>query len=141
MTKRLIRIGTLRFFEAPIVAGVLGPFDHDSPREHDPALVVILPRHVQIPHPFVFPHSDGRSLAGHELAENQRDLCPCGWAVLVSNELAYGMARIRGLMVGDSGIDNMPFYEVAQAAEWLDLSEDCFTGVGIWPAVVAQDWT
>jgi hypothetical protein len=57
---------------------------------------------------------------------------PCRWAVLVSSQVAYGMARMWGLMNDRSGIEVFPFYEPGDALNWLGLEE------GYQPRLISQ---
>ena len=56
------------------------------------------------------------------LVEKYSDrLAPCRWAVLVSNHVGYGMARMWSLLASDSGVNIHPFFELTEAVEWLGL--------------------
>jgi hypothetical protein len=48
----------------------------------------------------------------------------CRWAVVVSGELADGMARMWGQMTGFSGVEIRAFRSVESACEWLGVVAD-----------------
>jgi hypothetical protein len=51
-------------------------------------------------------------------------LAPCRWAVLVSSDVGYGMARMWGLLTIGTGVSIRPFRMVEKAVEWLGLPAD-----------------
>jgi len=57
-----------------------------------------------------------------EVNRHQADLAPCQWAVIVSNDVAYGMTRMWGLLTADSGVKIIPFRTAEVATAWLGLS-------------------
>lgn len=72
-----------------------------------------------------------RALAD-ELEVRRHLFGPCRWAVLVSSPVAYGMARMWGLMNDRSGVEVFPFYEPSEALRWLGLEE------GYQPPLISQ---
>ena len=48
-------------------------------------------------------------------------LGPCRWAVVVSSDVGYGMARMWGMLTESTGVRIMPFRTMSEAASWLGL--------------------
>jgi hypothetical protein len=58
-----------------------------------------------------------------EVKHRKAQLGPCKWAVIVSNDHAYGMARMWGILTDKSGVEILPFRQAEEATEWLGVSE------------------
>jgi hypothetical protein len=58
-----------------------------------------------------------------DLNARKKALAPCKWAVIVSDDLAYGMARMWGIMTDRTGVEIIPFHTADEAAEWLGVDE------------------
>jgi hypothetical protein len=56
-----------------------------------------------------------------EVNVRKAQFAPCKWAVIVSNDYAYWMARMWGMMTEKSGVEIVPFREAEEATEWLGV--------------------
>ena len=59
-----------------------------------------------------------------EVSLRQKPLAPCKWAVIVSNDSAYGMTRMWGILTERTRIEILPFRRAAEATYWLNVDED-----------------
>jgi hypothetical protein len=57
-----------------------------------------------------------------QVNERCKALAPCRWAVVVSDELADGMARMWGQLTGFSGVTIQAFPTAEEAADWLGIT-------------------
>jgi hypothetical protein len=51
----------------------------------------------------------------------KKAIAPCRWAVIVSDDYAYGMARMWGIMTEKSKVEILPFRTAEEAVEWLGV--------------------
>jgi hypothetical protein len=56
-----------------------------------------------------------------EVNARARQLAPCRWAVVVSDILGFGMARMWAILAEQSGVTIHPFQSAEEAAAWLGL--------------------
>jgi hypothetical protein len=56
-----------------------------------------------------------------EVKARKSHLAPCKWAVIVSDDFAYGMARMWGILTEKSGVEILPFRQAKEATEWLGV--------------------
>lgn len=54
----------------------------------------------------------------------QKTLAPCRWAVIVSDDYAYGMARMWGIMTERTKVEILPFHTAKEATDWLGVNAD-----------------
>ena len=59
-----------------------------------------------------------------EVNMRKQELAPCRWAVIVSDDYAYGMARMWGIMTEYSGVYILPFHTAEAATDWLGVDKE-----------------
>lgn len=61
---------------------------------------------------------EARAVAGH-LATHRERLAGARWAIVTANPASFGMMRVLGALLEDSGIQVRPFTDAAAAEAWL----------------------
>jgi hypothetical protein len=56
-----------------------------------------------------------------DINARKKELAPCRWAVIVSDDYAYGMARMWGIMTEKTKVEILPFRTAEEATVWLDV--------------------
>jgi hypothetical protein len=59
-----------------------------------------------------------------DINSRRNALSPCRWAVIVSNDYSYGMARMWGIMTERAKVEILSFRMAEEAAGWLGVSAD-----------------
>lgn len=54
-----------------------------------------------------------------EVRSRVTQLAPCRWAVVDPSPVAFGMVRMWGILVQESGLQVAPFTDMSEASEWV----------------------
>jgi hypothetical protein len=59
-----------------------------------------------------------------DIKSRQDALSPCKWAVIVTDDYSYGMARMWNLLAAKTKIEIVPFRRGKEAVNWLGVSDE-----------------